>query len=160
MEEKINSKKILIVVLIVVAIVAIVGGIVFAVTRANSDEEQKGGNVEVLTDSDFEMLEAKDIKVKYNEETKETSIDFIIANTTNKKVTNQPVDVILMNGEEQQLAGVQITVDSIDAKSEKAVDTIVLYGNVSEIKKIQLLKPQVPQPQPEENTENTTTENQ
>lgn len=146
--KPINKTKIYIAIIVVLVIIA---SIVFAVIKSNSNKEDKNKDGELTTTltllgNQYNDLEASNIKSEYNQESDITIISLDIENKSDETIENEVIDIILLNEEEQQLAGVSETLNQLEAKGKKSVN-ITLAGNVQEIKKIQLNKPQ---PIPEE----------
>ena len=139
--EKLNTKKIIIIVIIALVVVsAIILGIIFL--GKNNVEEGKGGETGTisLTESEFEPLKVKDIEVTYKEDGSETVIDFGIENTTDEKVEKQTINIQLLDKDNGLIAGVETYVETIDAKSTHKVN-MMLAGNIQGIEKIKLVKP-------------------
>lgn len=138
--EKLNHKKVIMVVIIaLVVIAAIILGVIFI---GGNNEEIKGPAKGTISssESEFEPLKVKNVEVTYKEDNTETIIDFSIENTTEEKVEKQTINIQLLDANGGLIAGVETYVETIDANSSHKVN-MMLAGNIQGIEKIKLVKP-------------------
>lgn len=148
--EKINKTKIVIMIIVaLVVIAAIILGVIFLGKNKEEKVENEGASIS-KTESEFEPLSIKDIELKYIEESNETKLEFLIHNSTDEKIENQKMKIHLLDENESLISGLDVDVATIDPKGDYKVD-ITLGGNIQNIKKIKLVKPEeAPEDNPEE----------
>ena len=139
--EKLNKTKLIAIIIIALVIIAaIIIGIIFAKSGNNNNElENKAGSIS-STASDFEALKVKNIELSYSEETKHTTLDFVIENVTDAKVEKSTIEIQLLDEKDGLIAGVETYVETIDVKGAHPVN-MMLAGNIQGIKKIKLVNP-------------------
>ncbi|MBQ8043108.1 MAG: hypothetical protein IJ272_03030 [Clostridia bacterium] len=139
--EKLNKTKLIAIIIIALVIIAaIIIGIIFAKSGNNNNElENKAGSIS-STASDFEALKVKNIELSYSEETKQTTLDFVIENVTDAKVEKSTIEIQLLDEKDGLIAGVETYVETIDVKGAHPVN-MMLAGNIQGIKKIKLVNP-------------------
>ncbi len=135
-------------ILIVIAVVAL---IITAIVLIVNKVKDNGIDKNAFTDSEYQSLEVTNIEANYDEATNKTKLSFVLKNPTSKKLENQFIDIILMNDKEQQLAGIQLKIESLESKGEKAI-TSTLSGDGSQITKAKAQK--TPEQLPEETPAN------
>lgn len=139
---KLKEPKAILKIILVVAVIALIIGIILVVINKKDDNQDNDQDkVVFLSDTEYGLMNVKDIEVKYDKDTKESIINFVIENPTDKKLEEGKINVILQNEAEQQLAGVQTEVQQIESKGEQGV-SITVAGDLTNVKKILLLKPE------------------
>lgn len=141
--EKLKEPKTILKIILVVAVIAIIIGIILVVInkKDNNNDDNEQDKVVALSGTEYGMMNVKDIEVKYDKDKKESIVSFVIENPTDKKLEEGKINVILQNEAEQQLAGVQTDVQLIEPDGEQSV-SITISGDLTDVKKIQLLKPE------------------
>ncbi len=138
--RKLNKTKLVIAIIVaLVVIAAIILGIIFL----GKNKEKKSENAGSIskTESEFKALSIKDIELTYVKESNETKLEFGIENLTDEKIENQKLKIHLLDENESLISGLDYDIAIIDSKGTYNVD-ITLAGNIQNIKKVKLVKPQ------------------
>ena len=135
---KLKKTNIIIVLLVVITIISLVG------ENKKKEDENIAGN------SEFETMQVKDLEMKYDEEKEETLLTYKIKNISDKEIAGQTINVMGLDENGSAAVASQIYIDVLEAGGEYN-GKITIIGNVTDlVKKLELQKPQVAEPQPEE----------
>ena len=135
---KLKKTNIIIVLLVVITIIFVVG------ENKKKEDENIAGN------SEFETMQVKDLEMKYDEEKEETLLTYKIKNISDKEIAGQTINVMGLDENGSAAVASQIYIDVLEAGGEYN-GKITIIGNVTDlVKKLELQKPQVAEPQPEE----------
>ena len=134
--KKINKKKIILLIIIVLVIMAL---ITTAIIFATNKEESEDG---ILASSEFENMKVKDVTVTYDEEKDTTYFNYIVENISSSNVENETVNVMAIDENDAEIAGVQVTIRYIEAQGEYKM-SFSLLGNLSYAKKLALKRPEI-----------------
>ena len=135
--KELNKKKIAILIIVVLLIIA---GIIAAVIFANPKENKE--DKDALNTSEFDNMKAKDLNVRYDEEANQTYVDLKIKSLVKHNIEKETVDVMLLDENDNQIAGVQEYIDVITPGDEFSIH-ISLGGNITGIKKVSLERPTI-----------------
>ncbi len=134
MQKKLNKNKII--VLVAIIMLTIICLICFG---RNKNIEEK--MIVTISENQFENIEAKDIQIIYDETTKQTAVKFVVKNKTNSDITDQAINVILLNKDNRPIASIYSYMDLVQAQGEYTLDALV-DGDLSNTTQICLQKPE------------------
>lgn len=134
--RELNKKKVAMVIIAVLVIIAIITIVIILSSTSNNKN-----NKDALNISEFSNMQAKDLNIKYDEETNQTYVTLNIKNPKDYNVENETVNVMLLNEKDEHIAGVQTYIEIITPNDEFSMN-ITLIGNITGIKKVSLEKPE------------------
>jgi len=141
MKDKINGKKLLMVILIAIAIIVAVTLIVTKVI--NKKTEQPGEEqtpIIQLPETTYSEMQVKNIQIEYLEEQNKSVLRFDILNTTDEKVESQHFTAILIGANEEILAEMPyVYIQSLDVGQQHALE-VIYAGDVTATTQIKLVE--------------------
>lgn len=137
-KKYINKKNVIIVITTVLAVILVLG-LIFSIIKINGKETNKKLNIPQKGESDFENIEIVNIKLDYDENDNITNVNFILKNKTEIETAEKVADIILLNDQEQQIAGIETVIEKIEGNGEYPM-TVKLAGKVEGITKLKLQK--------------------
>lgn len=141
MKNKINIKKVLLLIFIVV--VVIVGAIFIInkiVEKPETPELPETSPIIELPSTTYSNMEVKNIHMEYLKDNDQTVIRFDILNTTSKKVENQRFTTVLIGPDDEVLAEMPYThIQDLDVDQQHALE-VIFEGDVTATKQIKLIQ--------------------
>lgn len=143
MKNKINIKKVLLIIFIAVAIIV---GIVFIINKV---VEKIPGTPEIpgdespiieLPNTTYSNMEVKNIHMEYLKDNNQTVIRFDILNTTSNKVQKQFFTSVLIGDDDEILAQMPNTyIQELEVGQQHALE-VIFEGDVTATKQIKLIE--------------------
>lgn len=137
-----KGKKMLIIALIIIAIIVIATVIIVNIVNKNQKKttppaEQQ--QVILLPETTYSDMEVKNIQMEYLEQNDETSITMSIFNTTTKEVSNEHLDAILIDANENVIATTETFINELGVGEQYEI-TVIINGNLTSATKIKLME--------------------
>ena len=141
MKNRLNIKKVFLLILIVVVIII---GVIFMINKLVEQPEKPEfpdeSPIIELPSTTYSNMEVKNIHMEYLKDNDQTVIRFDILNTTPKKVENQRFTTVLIGPDDEVLAEMPFThIQDLDVNQQHALE-VIFEGDVTATKQIKLIQ--------------------
>ena len=139
--RKNNNKKVIILIAIVIAVVLIVVLIASLVNKSkkptDDSQNEEQNIVRDLPDTKYSDMTVNNVQMEYLKQNNETMVSMTINNTTNRKVVNERVTVLLLNESGEVLDKMNTFIDSLDINEQYNI-SVIFKGDVTSTTQIVL----------------------
>lgn len=139
--RKNNNKKVIILIAIVIAVVLIVVLIASLVNKSkkptDDSQNEEQNIVRDLPDTKYSDMTVNNVQMEYLKQNNETMVSMTINNTTNRKVVNERVTVLLLNESGEVLDKMNTFFDSLDINEQYNI-SVIFKGDVTSTTQIVL----------------------
>lgn len=139
--RKNNNKKVIILIAIVIAVVLIVVLIASLVNKSkkptDDSQNEEQNIVRDLPDTKYSDMTVNNVQMEYLKQNNETMVSMTINNTTNRKVVNERVTVLLLNESGEVLDKMNTFIDSLDINEQYNI-SLIFKGDLTSTTQIVL----------------------
>ncbi len=139
--RKINKTKVAVAIIILLSITGLIAATIIFVEGEKTQEENPNieKNVEKYKiESKIEGLKGKKVEIIYDENANQTSVDFIIENTTDNNIENISLGIQLIDEKGGVIVQTKTNISMIKTKGEEPI-SIMLGGNIKTINNIKIM---------------------